>query len=215
MSAPRNAGPVRVVLGDDHAMVRSAVKALLTAIEGVEVIGEAADGRELIELVDRLTPDLVMSDITMPGMDGIAATAEIRARHPAIPVLMLSMQTTAEVVKQAVASGACGYVMKDAPAFELEHAIRSVMENGRYFSPAITGLLLQPPETAIEDDLTARQIQIVKLLVRGMGSHEVGRELGLSPKTVDVHRGRIMDRLGFRDLASLTLYAVRKNLIEP
>ncbi len=215
MSARPQASLVRIVLADDHLMVRSAIKALLADIDGTEVVGEASDGRELIALVDRLEPDLVMSDITMPGMDGIAATAEITARHPSIPVLMLSMQDTADVVKQAVASGARGYVMKDAPAFELEHAIRCVLESGRYFSPAITTLLLQPSATPAEEELTPRQIEIVSLLVRGMNSVEVGHKLGLSPKTVDVHRGRIMDRLGFRDLASLTLYAVRKGLIKP
>lgn len=207
--------PTRIVLAEDQAMVRSAIRALVAAVRGAEVVGEAADGRELIDLVDRLEPDLVMTDVSMPGMDGITAIADIKARHPRIHVLVLSMHTTAEVVRRAVACGAAGYVMKDAPAFELEHAVHTILRNGTYFSPAITALLLRPAEPSAEQELTPRQIEIVKLMVRGHSASAVASELGLSPKTVAVHRTRIMERLGLRDLASLTLYAVRKGLVKP
>ncbi len=207
--------PIRVVLADDHDLVRSGIKALLSMIDGVEVIAEACDGQELIQLVETLEPDVVMTDISMPRMDGIAAISQIHARHPKVRLLVLSMYDTVDFVKRAVANGACGYLMKDAPPFELEQAVRSVMATGSYFSPAIAQRLLQPSEPTIDDELTQRQIEILKLIAQGRASKEIAFELGLSPKTVDVHRARIMERLRLNDIASLTLYAVRKGLVKP
>ena len=207
--------PIRIVLADDHDLVRSGIKALLSMIDGVEVIAEARDGLELIQLVDDLQPDVVMTDISMPRMDGIAAISQIHASYPEMRVLVLSMYDTVDFVKRAVASGACGYLTKDAPPFELEQAVRSVMATGSYFSPAIAQRLLQPSEPTIDDELTQRQIEILKLIAQGRASKEIAFELGLSPKTVDVHRARIMERLRLNDIASLTLYAVRKGLIKP
>src|SRR5213595_3167267 len=117
---------VRVVLADDHDLVRSGIKALLSAIDGVEVIAEASEGKELVTLVQDLVPDIVMTDISMPGMDGIDAIAQIHASHPQVRLLVLSMYDTVDYVKRAVAKGACGYLMKDAPPIELEQAVRSV-----------------------------------------------------------------------------------------
>jgi len=206
---------VRVVLADDHELVRSGIKALLSMVDGVEVIAEASDGSELIALVEDLSPDLVMTDISMPGMDGITAIAEIHRRHPKMRLLVLSMYDTVDFVKRAVANGACGYLMKDAPPFELEQAVRSVMATGSYYSPAIAQRLLQPSEPTADDELTQRQVEILKLIAQGRASKEIAFALGLSPKTVDVHRARIMDRLQLNDIASLTLYAVRKGLVKP
>jgi DNA-binding NarL/FixJ family response regulator len=206
---------IRVVLADDHDLVRSGIKALLSMVEGVEVIAEARDGRELIALVASLNPDVVMTDISMPGMDGITAISEIHGKYPNVRLLVLSMYDAVEFVKRAVASGACGYLMKDAPPFELEQAVRSVMATGSYFSPAIAQRLLQPSEPTADDELTHRQVEILKLIAQGRASKEIAYELGLSPKTVDVHRARIMERLHLNDIASLTLYAVRKGLIKP
>lgn len=206
---------VRIVLADDHDLVRSGIKALLTMVAGVEVIAEARDGRELIALVADLMPDIVMTDISMPGMDGITAISEIHAKYPEVRLLVLSMYDTVDFVKRAVANGACGYLMKDAPPFELEQAVRSVKATGSYFSPSIAQRLLQPSEPTIDDELTHRQIEILKLISQGRASKEIAYELGLSPKTVDVHRARIMERLHLNDIASLTLYAVRKGLIKP
>jgi DNA-binding NarL/FixJ family response regulator len=214
----KNTSPVkstRVILADDHDLVRSGIKALLSMVEGVEVIAEARDGRELITLVESLNPDVVMTDISMPGMDGITAITEIHGKHPEVRLLVLSMYDTVDFVKRAVASGACGYLMKDAPPFELEQAVRSVMATGSYFSPAIAQRLLQPSEPTVDDELTHRQVEILKLIAQGRASKEIAYELGLSPKTVDVHRARIMERLHLNDIASLTLYAVRKGLIKP
>jgi len=207
--------PVRIVLADDHDLVRSGIKALLSMVDGVQVIAEARDGKELIALVEDLVPDVVMTDISMPGMDGITAIAAIHATHPQVRLLVLSMYDTVDFVKRAVANGACGYLMKDAPPFELEQAVRSVMATGSYFSPAIAQRLLQPSEPTVDDELTHRQVEILKLIAQGRASKEIAYELGLSPKTVDVHRARIMERLRLNDIASLTLYAVRKGLIKP
>ena len=207
--------PIRVVLADDHDLVRSGIKALLSMIDGVQVVAEARDGLELIRLVESLNPDIVMTDISMPRMDGITAIAQIHGLHPQVRLLVLSMYDTVDFVKRAVASGACGYLMKDAPPFELEQAVRSVKATGSYFSPAIAQRLLQPSEPTIDDELTQRQIEILKLIAQGRASKEIAFQLGLSPKTVDVHRARIMERLRLNDIASLTLYAVRKGLVKP
>jgi DNA-binding NarL/FixJ family response regulator len=206
---------IRVVLADDHDLVRSGIKALLSTIPGVQVIAEARDGRELVSLVEGLRPDVAITDISMPGMDGIAAISEIHSRHPEVRILVLSMYDTVDFVKRAVASGACGYIMKDAPPFELEQALHSVVTTGSYYSSAIAQRLLQPSEPTASDELTERQIEILTLIAQGKASKEIAFELGLSPKTVDVHRARIMERLRLNDIASLTLYAVRKGLIKP
>ena len=208
------AQPIRVVLADDHDLVRSGIKALLSMVENVEVIAEARNGEELVTLVEDLKPDVVMTDISMPGMDGITAIAEIHSRYPEVRVVVLSMYDTVDFVKRAVANGACGYLMKDAPPFELEQALRSVMATGSYFSAAVAQRLLQPSEPTVDDELTVRQVEILTLIAQGKSAKEIAFELGLSPKTVDVHRARIMERLRLNDIASLTRYAVRKGLVK-
>ncbi|WP_427912027.1 response regulator [Ramlibacter sp. MMS24-I3-19] len=207
--------PIRLVLADDHDLVRSGIRALLGMVPGVQVEGEARNGTELVALVDAIVPDIAMTDISMPGMDGIAAIADIHARHPQVRLLVLSMHDTVGIVRRAIAAGACGYVMKDAAPAELERSIASVMATGSYFSPVVAQRLLEPEAQAAEDGLTQRQVEILKLVAHGMASKEIATELGLSPKTVDVHRARIMERLRLNDVASLTRYAVRKGLIQP
>jgi DNA-binding NarL/FixJ family response regulator len=206
--------PIQVVLADDHDLVRSGIKALLNTVEGVQVIAEARNGNELLQLLESVKPDVVMTDISMPGMDGITAIAEIHARFPDVKVIVLSMYDTVDFVKRAVANGACGYLMKDAPPFELEQALRSVMATGSYFSAAVAQRLLQPSEPTVDDELTTRQVEILTLIAQGKSAKEIAFELGLSPKTVDVHRARIMERLRLNDIASLTRYAVRKGLVK-
>jgi DNA-binding NarL/FixJ family response regulator len=206
--------PIQVVLADDHDLVRSGIKALLSTVDGVQVIAEARNGNELLALLESVKPDVVMTDISMPGMDGITAIAEIHARFPDVRVIVLSMYDTVDFVKRAVANGACGYLMKDAPPFELEQALRSVMATGSYFSAAVAQRLLQPSEPTVDDELTTRQVEILTLIAQGKSAKEIAFELGLSPKTVDVHRARIMERLRLNDIASLTRYAVRKGLVK-
>ena len=206
--------PIQVVLADDHDLVRSGIKALLSTVDGVQVIAEARNGNELLQLLESVKPDVVMTDISMPGMDGITAIAEIHNRFPSVKVIVLSMYDTVDFVKRAVANGACGYLMKDAPPFELEQALRSVMATGSYFSAAVAQRLLQPSEPTVDDELTTRQVEILTLIAQGKSAKEIAFELGLSPKTVDVHRARIMERLRLNDIASLTRYAVRKGLVK-
>ena len=205
--------PIQIVLADDHDLVRSGIKALLSTVEGVQVIAEARNGNELLQLLESVKPDVVMTDISMPGMDGITAISEIHARMPEVRILVLSMYDTVDFVKRAVANGACGYLMKDAPPFELEQALRSVVATGSYFSAAVAQRLLQPSEPTVDDELTTRQVEILTLIAQGKSAKEIAFELGLSPKTVDVHRARIMERLRLNDIASLTRYAVRKGLV--
>ena len=207
--------PIRIVLADDQNLVRAGIKALLTTIDGVEVIAEAGDGIELLALLADVTPDLVITGIDMTALDGIATIAEIHKRYPTLKVLVLSMYDTVDFVKRAMTSGACGYLSKGATPFELEQALRSVVRIGGYLSPFIAQRLMQTLPPTANDELTLRQIEILKLIARGHASKEIAFELGLSAKTVDVHRAHIMRRLGLKDTAGLTLYAVREGLTKP
>lgn len=205
---------IDVVLADDHELVRAGIRSLLSS-KGIRVIAEARDGEDLLQLLESVQPDVVISDITMPGMDGITAVRRIRQQYPELRVIMLTMNDSAESIRAAMAAGANGYVRKDAPDFELEMAVRSVMTVGRYFGTGVAQRLLEPVEPGAEEVLTERQLEILTMLARGRSSKEIAFELGLSSKTVDVHRARIMERLQLNDLASLTLYAVRKGLVKP
>lgn len=204
---------VTIVLADDHDLVRHGIRSLLTNIAGVEVIGEAGEGQELLTILQSIQPDMVVTDIDMPGMDGLAAIREIHTRYPDLRVLVLSAHEGVDYVKRAVANGACGYLRKDAAPYELELAVRSIVTSGSYFSQTVTQLLLQPDSQSVEEMLTGRQVEILTLLAEGKSSKEIGFQLGLSSKTIDVHRARIMTRLGLNDVASLTRYAVQKGLV--
>lgn len=211
-SAP--AGRRHVVLADDHDLVRGGIQALLELLPEVEVVAEASSGEELLGIVERVKPDLVITDINMPGMDGLAALAHIRARQPTLPILVLSMYDTADFVQRAVASGANGYLIKHAAPKELQDAVRAIFATGSYFNAGVARLLLERVETSADDGLTQRQTEILVLLADGKSSKEIAYELGLSSKTVDVHRARMMERLAVRDVASLTRYAVRRGLVK-
>jgi two-component system, NarL family, nitrate/nitrite response regulator NarL len=206
---------IQVVLADDHELVRAGIRSLLSGIRDVEVVAEVSDGEELLKLLESVHPDVVVSDINMPGMDGITAVRRIRELYPRLRVIMLTMNDSADSIKRAVAGGANGYIRKDAPSFELETALRSVMATGSYFGTGVAQRLLEPTEPPVEEKLTGRQLEILVMLARGKSSKEIAFELGLSSKTVDVHRTRIMERLELNDVASLTLYAVRKGLVKP
>ena len=216
MQAEAERATISVLLADDHDLVRSGMKALLAGIAGIRVVGEARNGQEMLAwLASRPLPDVVVTDLAMPLMDGLDAIARVRERHPAARILVVSGHETADFVKQAVANGANGYIMKGATPAELELALHRIVEAGSYFSSSVAQLLLQPQEAPAQEQLTGRQIEILTLLARGLSSKEIAYELGLSPKTVDVHRARIMQRLGLSDVASLTRYAVRKRLVKP
>lgn len=206
------ASTINVVIADDHPLVRSGVRSLLKTLPSVQVIAEAGCGTELLELLQSVQPEIVITDLSMPGMDGITALKEICRRHPGIKVIVLSMHDSADMVKRAVGAGASAYLRKDASDFELASAIHTVMTTGSYVSATIVKLLMEPSEPLVEEVLTPRQIEIVRLLAEGKSSKEIAFVLGLSSKTVDVHRSRIMERLQIRDLASLVMYALRQGL---
>lgn len=208
------ASRARILLADDHNLVRAGIKALLSTLSTAEVVGEAADGEELLALARQLRPDIVVTDIAMPRLDGISAIPGLHRIDPRLKVIVLSMHDGHEYVHRAVRQGACGFVRKDCAPWELHHAIATVMASGRYFDAHAGRRLLQRPEPAPDEVLTPRQLQVLTLIAHGLGSRQIGAELGLSPKTVDVHRGRLMERLQLRDIASLTRYALRKGLLK-
>ena len=211
------AGPeiIRTVLADDHDLVRSGLKLLLEMMPGVKVVSEARNGDDLLAAVDRDKPDLVVTDISMPGMDGLAALARLRALAVPPRVLVVSMHDSPDFIRRALKLGAAGYLMKEGSPVELEHAVRSVMAGHSYLSPQVSHKLLQTHESSPEELLTGRQLEILVLIARGHATKEVAFKLGLSPKTVDVHRARIMERVGIDDVAGLTLYCVRHGLVDP
>lgn len=213
----------RLMLVDDHNLVRVALRRLLEQLDGVEVVGEADDGEGAVTRATRLRPDLVLMDVTMGAVSGIEALIRLRQSAPEVRVLMLSMHDALETVLQALRSGACGYLLKNAEAVELELAIRAAMRGERYLSPQISKLVLErflePPtrepelESVPQPLLTRRQQQILELIGRGKTSKEIAREQGLSVKTVESHRAHIMQRLNIHDVAGLVLYAVRQGLV--
>ncbi|GAA4406344.1 response regulator transcription factor [Quisquiliibacterium transsilvanicum] len=210
----------RVVLADDHQVVRSGIRAILGDLGGLEVVGEADDGLALLDLVARLAPDLVITDLSMPRMNGIRAIAALRESHPGLRILVMSMHDTADFVQGALRSGADGYVLKDASASELGRAIEAVMCGESYLAPrassrVLAGLRPAGARGAGDEELTPRQGEVLVRIARGASTKEIAFDLGLSPKTVEAHRARLMERLGIDDIAGLTLYAVRKGLVDP
>jgi two-component system, NarL family, nitrate/nitrite response regulator NarL len=206
---------VHVIIADDHPLVRAGVRSLLATLPEVIVLAEAANGKELLELLESVQPDIVITDISMPHTDGLQALREIRARHPDVRVVIFSMHDDPAMVKQAISAGAAAYLRKDSSEFELASALTSVMTTGAYISAAVARLLVEPEAPSLQEALTQRQIQILTMLAQGQSSKQIGYALDLSPKTVDVHRARIMHRLGVRDLPGLVLFAVRKGLVKP
>ena len=211
---------IRVVLADDHALVRAGMRSLLNGMAQVEVVGEAASGEEALELARRELPDVVLMDIAMKGMSGLEAASRMRENHPAVRVVILSMHAGEEYVLQALRAGAVGYLLKDAATGELELALRSVTRGESWFSPAVSrqvveGYVQRVGGEAAADVLTARQREVLKLVAGGRSTKEIAYDLNLSVKTVETHRAQIMERLGIRDVAGLVRYALRTGLVPP
>lgn len=201
------------MLVDDHRLVREGLRALLHDIPQVRVIGEAADGEEALRKLLVLQPDVVLTDIVMPGVGGLALLRTLKSQSRKVKVVLLSMHDHDEYVVEAMRLGADGYVVKNAASEELSTALRTVARGDIYLSPPIAGKLAQNFQVGGSAVLTERQVEVLRGLALGLTSKEIARELGLSPKTVETHRAQIMDRLAIRDLAGLVRYAVRKGLV--
>jgi DNA-binding NarL/FixJ family response regulator len=213
--------PLRVLIAEDHSLVRAGLRALIQKMSGVVVTGEAATGREALELVEREHPDIVLMDLAMPDLNGLEATARLAREHPRVRVIVLSMHSSEEYVRHALKAGAAGYVIKDAGPEELELALRAVGRGETYLSPAVSrrvveGYVHGPGEDRDPlDRLTPRQREILQRVAEGRSSKEIAQSLGLSVKTVETHRAHIMERLDIHDLAGLVRFAVRTGLVEP
>jgi DNA-binding NarL/FixJ family response regulator len=211
--------PVRVLLADDHALVRAGIRALLEGLEGVVVVAEAGNGSEVLELARKHRPDVVLLDISMPGIGGLEASAQLKQELPEVRVVMLSMHANEEYVLQALRAGAVGYMLKDSATAELELALQAVMEGETYLSPPISRQVVEGyvqrvgAEQPAADHLTPRQRQVLQLIAEGLSTKEIAYRLELSVKTVETHRAQLMERLQIRDIAGLVKYAIRNGLV--
>lgn len=209
---------LRIVLADDHTMVRAGLRALLEAIPGVSVVGETGDGGEALALALELRPDVVLLDVAMPTMSGLEAAARIGRELPDTRVIILSMHSADQYVVQALRAGVSGYLLKNGAVKELEHALQAVARGERYLSAALSRHVLETfIERAAEAEptLTGRQTEVLRLIAQGRNTKGIADELGLSAKTVEAHRAQIMERLGVHDIASLVRYAMRAGIVPP
>jgi two-component system response regulator NreC len=209
--------PIRVVLADDHVLVRQSLKSFLER-EGIEVAGEASDGQELLGVAATVRPDVAVVDISMPLMNGLEASGNLRRSSPQTRTILLTRHDEDQYVTEALRSGIKGYVLKNQAATDLVHAIRQVCRGGFYLSPSISHTVVeaflsktaQPP-----DPLTSRERQVLQLISEGKSTRDVATLLGISAKTAESHRSRLMRKLDIHETASLVRYAIRRGLIQP
>jgi len=208
----------RVMLVDDHAIVRAGLRALIEGMTWLSVVGEAADGREALSQAEALQPDVILMDITMPVMNGLEVAERLRKSYPSMKVIFLSMHTNAEFVLRALRVGAAGYVIKDAAVPELELAIRSALKGERFLSPRVSSSVIDrflTPQSGAStplERLTPRQREILQLIAEGKSNKTIARELDLTVKTIESHRAQMMDRLEIHDAAGLVRFAIRAGL---
>lgn len=209
---------MKILIADDHALFRAGLRALLADAAGSDGVIEAGDGAEAVRLTREHAPDLVFLDIAMPVLGGLAAIAQVKAAQPAARVIVLSMHLNEEYIRRALAAGANGYMVKDSAPSELLVAVRAVMAGRHYLSPAAASLLIQQALPGIKESdplqaLSPRQAEVLRMVAEGQSTKEIARVLGLSPKTVDIHRAQVMQRLDIHDVAGLTRFAVRVGLV--
>ena len=209
-----------MVVVDDHALVRAAIRDMLKAFPGIDVVGEARDGRDALSVIEAQLPDVAVMDITMPNLNGLLAVGRIASDFPQVRVLILSVHDSEEHVLQALHAGAAGYLVKSAEPAELEIAVRSVHRTGSYISPFVTRHILTdyvqrtsgtPTSLA---RLTPRQVEILQLIAEGSSNQEIASALGVGLKTVETHRAQLMARLDIHDVAGLVRFAIRTGLID-
>jgi len=212
---------IRIVLADDHALVRKGIRSLLEKLDNIEIVGEASEGREALELSKTHQPDIVFMDITMPGLNGLEAITRMKKECPTARVIMLSMHAREEYFQQALEYGAAGYLLKDADWMELELAIRTVMRGETYLTPTVAKYAVDAYRLRKEGDqgplacLSSRQKEILQLIAEGYANKEIAQRLNLSPRTVETHRAELMERLNIRDVPGLVKLALRAGLIKP
>jgi DNA-binding NarL/FixJ family response regulator len=210
--------PLSVVLADDHQIVREGLRALLKGVPDLRLVGEAADGREALRLVEELRPDVLVADLMMPGLPGFELTRQVRRSSTSTHVVVLSMHADVPYVLEALRSGAAAYVVKDAGAEELVKAIRSAAGGERYLSPPLSEAALGAfgKQRGVQNDpfetLTAREREVLRLTADGLSGTAVAEQLGISPRTVETHRANIMRKLGVKNQKELIRYAVQRRL---
>ncbi len=212
---------IRVLVADDHTIIRSGLRMLLEREPGFEVVAEASDGRQAVELAESLKPDVAVLDIGMPNLNGIEATRQIVQKLPRTRVVVLSMHSDESYVLKALKSGARGYLLKDSAESDILNSIRAVNDGKAYFSPEISRMLVedymrQMQQRGVEDSyelLTPREREILQMLAEGRSNKEISSALNLSPYTVETHRGNILQKLNLHSLPELILYAVRNGVI--
>jgi two-component system, NarL family, response regulator NreC len=213
--------PLRILLADDHTIMRNGLRLLLERQSDFVVVGEASNGREAVELADLKTPDVIIMDVAMPMMNGIEATARITAASAKVAVIILSMHSDESYVLRALKAGARGYLLKDSAEGDLIAAVHAVAANKAFFSPAVSKVLAedylrQMQQRGVEDSydlLTARERELLQLVAEGRSTKDIATLLNLSPYTVETHRGNLMGKLNVHSVPELILYAVRKRII--
>ena len=211
--------PIRILLADDHALILGGIRALLQEIEGVTITGEVNNGRDAVAAARAQAPNLVIMDISMKELNGIEATAQIKAALPAVQVLILSMHTTEDFVRRAFKAGASGYLVKDSAPLELRLAIEAITRGEHYISTRVSRHLVSGLVNGAEGDkssidgLTPRQREILQMIAEGKSTKEIAFVLDVSVKTIETHRSALMERLSIHDIAGLVLYAVRNRLV--
>lgn len=210
---------IRVLLADDHKIIRQGLRSLLEKQQDIEVVGEAEDGRSAVRLAAETAPDVVIMDITMPDLNGAEATKQILSKSPDIKVVALSMHSDSLFVTEMLKSGAAGYLLKDCAFDELTKAIRTVIDNKNYLSPAISGVVLEDyiqrlskVGFASPDVLSDREREVLQLMAEGYSTKKIAQKLHISVKTVETHRRQMMGKLDIHTIAELTKYAIRKGL---
>lgn len=209
--------PIRIALADDHALVRQGLKALLER-EGFEVVAEASDGQEAVRLVEKAHPEVAVLDISMPLLNGLEAAREIRKASERTRTILLTRHDEDQYVTEALRAGVRGYVLKSQAATDLVAAIQQVSRGGTYLSPGISRAVVDAYLSKSElpaDPLTARERQVLQLVGEGKSSKEIAALLGISPKTAESHRTRLMQKLDIHETASLVRYAIRRGLVQP
>jgi DNA-binding NarL/FixJ family response regulator len=210
---------IKVVLADDHTLVRAGLRKLLESIPNVRVVAETDNGLSLLEKVEKLQPDLVLMDIAMPQLNGLDATARLIKEWPQIKVIILSMHENEEYVRQALRNGASAYLLKDAAPMELEIAIASVLRGASYLSPAVSKGVMSDYVSRLRGDesteihLTPRQREVLQLIAEGLSTKEIARRLELSVKTIETHRTQLMKQLDVHEVAGLVRHALKIGLI--